>query len=298
MKLHRLTAKNFMPYKEVLEIDFPQDEQRNVMIVFGDNMRGKTSILNALRWAFYGEAVGRHSRPIPLHEIVNKDAALEDDWRVDVHVKFETNGHTFDLRRVAEKRRLVASPTKPEDFKLSVYMTKDGAVVPGDQVEANIGHIAPKQISRFFLFDGELLQEYEALLIEDSDQGQQIKEAIEQVLGVPSLTNGRVDIQTILKGAHKKQNADLKQVAGLERQAERHAELTGTLESIDRDLEELGNKLDETRDERTTLEDELEAVDRISKAKGALDAKIKEQKFLIDESDKKEVERLDLVSEA
>ena len=44
-----------MPYKEKLEMVFPQDDHRNVM-VFGDNMR-KTSILNAIRWAFYGESV-------------------------------------------------------------------------------------------------------------------------------------------------------------------------------------------------------------------------------------------------
>lgn len=204
MKLHSLTARNFMPYKGEMELTFPQDEQRNVMIVFGDNMRGKTSILNAIRWAFYGEAVGRHSRPTPLQEIVNTDAALADDWRVEVHVKFDANGHAYDLRRVAERRQMVATPSKPEDFTRSIHLTRDGSAVSGDQVEAEIGLIAPKQISRFFLFDGELLQEYETLLIEDSQQGQQIKEAIEQVLGVPALTNGRVDIQTILKQAQKR----------------------------------------------------------------------------------------------
>ena len=48
MKLNRLTMKNFMPYKEQAVIEFPKDESRNVMLVFGDNMRGKTSLLNAL----------------------------------------------------------------------------------------------------------------------------------------------------------------------------------------------------------------------------------------------------------
>ena len=63
MKLISLSGRNFMPYKEQFELLFPQDEQRNVMIVFGDNMRGKTSLMNALRWAFYGEALGRRCRP-------------------------------------------------------------------------------------------------------------------------------------------------------------------------------------------------------------------------------------------
>lgn len=298
MKLHSLTAHNFMPYKGKIELTFPQDEQRNVMIVFGDNMRGKTSLLNAIRWAFYGEAVGRHSHPIPLQEIVNKDAALVDDWRVEVHIKFEANGHAYDLRRVAERRQMVATPSRPEDFMRSVHLTRDGSAVSGDQVEAEIGLIAPKQISRFFLFDGELLQEYETLLIEDSQQGQQIKEAIEQVLGVPALTNGRVDIQTILKQAQKRQNADLKQIAGLEKQAERQAELTGKIDAIDRDLENLNAKLKKVREERTTLDDEVEAAQSVIGAKAKLDAKLGEQKTLLEDCEQKEADRLDLLSGA
>lgn len=296
MKLHRLTARNFMPFKDEMNLTFPQDSQRNVMIVFGDNMRGKTSILNAIRWAFYGEAVGRHSRPIPLQEIVNKDATLADDWRVEVHVVFEANGYSYDLRRVADRRELVATPSRPDDFKQSIYLIRDGSAVSGDQVEAEIGLIAPRQISRFFLFDGELLQEYETLLIEDSHQGQQIKEAIEQVLGVPALTNGRVDIRTILKRAQKRQNADLKQIAGLEKQADRLSDLTGRIDSIDRDLERLDKKLKTIREGRKTLEDDIEAAQSVIGAKATLDSKLKEQKYLIAECDKKELERLDLVS--
>ena len=298
MKLHSLTAHNFMPYKGEIELTFPQDEQRNVMIVFGDNMRGKTSILNAIRWAFYGEALGRHSRPIPLQEIVNKDAALEDDWRVEVHVKFDANGHNYDLRRVAERRPLAATPSKPEDFTLRIHLTRDGSVISGDQIEAEIGMIAPKQISRFFLFDGELLQEYETLLIEDSQQGQQIKEAIEQVLGVPALTNGRVDIQTILKQAQRRQNADLKQIEGLEIQAEQLAALTAKIDTIDRDLENLITRLRDVRDERTVLDDELEEAQSVIGAKATLDAKYEEQKIVIEECKKKEAEQLDLLSGA
>lgn len=298
MKLHSLLARNFMPYKGEIELVFPQDEQRNVMIVFGDNMRGKTSILNAIRWVFYGEAVGRHARPIPLHEIVNKDAALAGDWGVEVYVKFDANGHAYDLRRVAQRRQMVAIPSKPEDFTRSIHLTRDGSAVSGDQVEAEIGLIAPKQISRFFLFDGELLQEYETLLIENSQQGQQIKEAIEQVLGVPALTNGRVDIQTILKQAQKRQNADLRQIAGLEKQAERHAELTGKIDAIDRDLEDLNVRLKRVREERNALDDELEAAQSVIGAKAKLDLKADEQKVLIDDCGRKESERLDLISGA
>ena len=164
MKLHKLTCYNFMPYKGRVVIDFPTDDSRNVMIVFGDNMRGKTSLLNALRWGFYERAVGRHSRPIQLQEIVNKDATLEDDWRLEVFIQFDANGHQYDLRRSATRRAHVATPSRPEDFQVTVHLSRDGIQMSGDQIESEIDQIAPEQISRFFLFDGELSGEYESLL--------------------------------------------------------------------------------------------------------------------------------------
>jgi DNA sulfur modification protein DndD len=249
-----------MPYKDEVSIEFPTDDYRNVMIVFGENMRGKTSLLNAVRWAFYGQAVGRHSRSIPLPLIVNKDGAAEDDWDVEAFVTFEAGGHVYELRRTASRRPHVATPTKPEDFLVAVHLTRDGVVLAGDQVEAEIDQFAPEQISRFFLFDGELLQEYEELLVEGSEQGRRIKESIEQVLGVPALTRGRAELGVILKNATKRQSQELAHIQGLEKQAEQTKVLTTRLESFETDLSRLQDALNAKRAQRNELQDDLEAA--------------------------------------
>lgn len=298
MKLHRLSATNFMPYKGRIVVDFPTDDARNVMIIFGDNMRGKTSLLNALRWGFYGRAIGRHSRPIPLQDIVNSDAALEHDWRVEVFIQFEANGHRYDLRRTAERKPHVAMPTRPDDFTQLVFLSRDGVPMTGDQVEPEIDQFAPEQISRFFLFDGELLQEYEALLIEGSAQGQQIKEAIEQVLGVPALINGRNELGAIVKAARKRQSADVAQIQGLERQAHRQQELTVTQEAHDRDLEDLQGKLATKRAERAKLDDELEAAASVTAAKAKLDGFTSQRDAWEDLQKRRHADRQELLSHA
>lgn len=297
MKLHSVTMKNFMPYKGQTKIDFPRDEFRNVMLVFGDNMRGKTSLLNALRWGFYNKAMGRHSIPIPLNEIPNKEAALEDDWTVEVHIEFEANGHSYDLRRRAEKRATVGTPSRPEDFQCQVYLRKDGMPIQGDLVEAEINGIVPQQVSRFFLFDGELLGEYEMLLVEGSDQGRQIKEAIEQVLGVPSLIHGRDELGTLLKVARRTQQQDLQRVAGLEQHATQQAELSARQETIERDYNQLQVKLDSVRSERMLLDDEIEASQAIYAAKSRLDLLGDRQKQIEDYRDQKRTQRLDLLGQ-
>ncbi|WP_027582030.1 AAA family ATPase [Bradyrhizobium sp. Ai1a-2] len=298
MKLHHVTMNNFMPYKAKARLDFPTDEQRNVMLVFGDNMRGKTSILNALRWGLYGRALGRHSLEIPLHEILNKDAAAEGDWTFEVHIEFEANGQTFDLRRRADKRAMVAIPQRPEDFQVQVHLAKDGIPVRGDQVEPEINQIAPQQVSRFFLFDGELLQEYETLLIEGSEQGQQIKEAIEEVLGVPALIRGRDELGAILKSARKAQQMDLKRVQGLDALAQEQANLTARQDALEKDLQALVAQQETVRGDRVKLDDEIEASQSVYQAKIKLDGLLDRKKSVEQFQAQKRTERLELLSVA
>jgi DNA sulfur modification protein DndD len=298
MKLVDLSATNFMPYKGKMDIAFPTDPDRNVMLVFGDNMRGKTSLLNALRWAFYGEALGRHSREIPLQDLVNKEAALEGDWTMEARVSFEADGHLYELRRRATKRPLVARPSRPEDFEVVRALQKDGMVVGDHLFDAEINRIAPQQVSRFFLFDGELLQEYESLLIEGSEQGRKIKEAIEQVLGVPTLIHGREEAQTLLKAAQKQQSKDLEKVAGLEKQAENQVRLQVQRDSFEADLEALSAHLNKTRSERADLEDFIEKTDAIHQAKQRLTIQLARQKEIAERQADLTTERLALIKDA
>lgn len=272
MKLLKLTCTNFMPYKGTMSLSFPTESERNVMVIYGDNMRGKTSLLNALRWGFYGKALGRHSRELPLQELINKEATLEGDWSMDTCIAFEDSGHTYEYRRRATKHALVSKPSRPEDFAITRGLLRDGVAVNEYLIDAEISRFAPEQTSRFFLFDGELLQEYESLLIDGSEQGRKIKESIEQALGVPTLIKGREDAQTLLKIATKQQNRDLEKVSGMERQIERQKALLSEIDSTERDVADLESQLKSTRTEKEKLDDFIEATEKIHAAKERLTA--------------------------
>ena len=209
MKLESLLMQNFMPFRGPHTLLFPQDEVRNVLVVFGDNMRGKTSLLNAIRWVLYGKALGRHLVEIPLPRLVNSEATAQGDWSMSVVLRFIALGSSYVLTRTATKKEFVSTPTRPDDFIVSVFLERDGIVLLADDVDREIAQFAPEQVSRFFLFDGELLQEYETLLIEGSSQGKRIREAIEGVLGVPALALAVEDITTLLRRAQKRQASDL-----------------------------------------------------------------------------------------
>ncbi len=298
MRLIELSAVNFMPYMGQMSLAFPSDPGRNVMLVFGDNMRGKTSLLNALRWVFYGKALGRHSREIPLQDLINKEAALEGDWSMEACVSFEAEGHSYELRRRATKRALVSKPSRPEDFEVARALKKDGMVLGDHLIDSEINRFAPEQTSRFFLFDGELLQEYESLLIDGSEQGKKIKEAIEQALGVPTLIRGREDAQTLLRTAQKQQTKDLEKISGLERQTERQGTLQSQSESVEHDLRSLGAKLANTTKERKSLDDFIERTEAIYKAKEQLSANQASLRQNIDRQAELSAQRLGLIQDA
>lgn len=267
MKLLALTTTNFMPYKGHMTLSFPTDLERNVMLVYGNNMRGKTSLLNALRWAFYGKAMGRHSRELPLNDLVNREAALEGDWSMESCVTFEAYGHVYEYRRRAKKGRLISKPSRSEDFDVTRALKRNGTVLGDHLIDSEINKIAPEQTSRFFLFDGELLQEYEELLIDGSDQGRKIKDSIEQALGVPALIRGREDAQTLLKNAQKQQSKDLEKISGMERHVDRQKALQAQVEMIEGDLADLSGQLNSIKTERIKLEDFIESTEQVHVAK-------------------------------
>ncbi len=271
MKLQELTIYNFMPYKGEQKIEFPQHETQNVMLLFGDNMRGKTSFLNSIRWGFYGLALGRHSRTIPRTNLVNSIAASEGDWSMSIILKFTHENRQYELRRQLDKKNHVSIPKNDGDFDESIGLKIDNQVITGDLIVNEINQVSPEDVSRFFLFDGELLQEYENLLLEGDAQGEKIKEHIEQTLGVPALVNGRNEFTSLLKDARRIQTRDAKNSS----EAKMHAEqqrINETQQLIrEKDIAELETLKRDVQKQIDDIEDQLKNTEAVQKKKYELD---------------------------
>jgi len=135
-----------MPYKGEQIIELPQHETQNVMLLFGDNMRGKTSFLNAVRWGFYGVALGRHLREIPRINLINTDAAAEGDWRMSVSLFFEHGGKNYELNRRIEKREKASHPRNNADFKEDIGLRIQGSPVEGGLINNEINQVMPREV--------------------------------------------------------------------------------------------------------------------------------------------------------
>ncbi|HEY3355363.1 MAG TPA: AAA family ATPase [Polyangia bacterium] len=202
--LRRLEIEGFGPYPERTVLEFP--DEPGVTVVYGNNMRGKTSLMNAVFYAFFGVVRDRHLRPRPLAKATNRDNAKDGRYGFTVSLAFSYEGDEYELVRTA--RPVVARPVNDEDFTSRPYLKRNGDPLGPDEQEHLLRTILPADVARFFLFDGELLSQYEELLIDESQTGRQISEAIEKILGVPVLKAGRAHLDGLADAAAKAENRE------------------------------------------------------------------------------------------
>lgn len=199
LHLESLEIEGFGPFADAQSIVLPSGP--GVTVVYGENMRGKTSLLNAIRYAFFGTVLGRGARQRRLHTITNRDRAAQGQFGFSVALTFRHNGVQYEL--VRECRPTVKAPTQDDDYAQTVLLRRGSAALGPQERDRALNQIFPGEISRFFLFDGELLQEYEELLVNESESGHRISEAIERILGVPVLKRGRQHLTQLADDADK-----------------------------------------------------------------------------------------------
>lgn len=204
LRITKITVHNFGPFKGDQSIDLPKKD--GVTLVYGENMRGKTTLINAIRYALFGKVLSRGAREMALHKIGNWEAASEAEYGFKVVLDFEHDGQNYTLTRECRKRADVEEPKSDVDYTESHFLKRGSDVLGPAECEATLARVMPEQVSRFFLFDGELLQQYEELLMNESEMGQEIKGAIERILGLPVLTNARFDMGQLKRDAEKKES--------------------------------------------------------------------------------------------
>ena len=192
LRFDKLEVSNFGPFKGTQVIDF--SEKDGVTIIWGNNGRGKTKLLNVFRYALFGKIKTRHGTSIDYMNICNTEAQKDGIYGFSVSLYMSNDGDHYILRRSVRPRIGVSVPMSNEDFMEDCALKKNSQILSPSDRDHELNQIMPQDISRFFLFDGELLQEYETLLDDNSDDGKTIKASIEKILGMPILTNGKVDI--------------------------------------------------------------------------------------------------------
>ena len=282
LRLVRLDIDGFGPFAERQVIEFPPEP--GVVIVYGENMRGKTTLLNAIRYAFFGFALGRGSRKRTLHSLSNRERASRGDYGFTVSLSFQFDGDDYELVRECTPK--VRVPEQDSDYSEETMLRCGQRVLGPQERDAALKRIFPEEISRFFLFDGELLQEYEELVLAESEVGPQISQAIERILGVPILKAARSHLGELAEEADQ-------QAA---REASRHSETKGLGNALKQSIDQRAAHVSEQKRKqaelealarrRSELEQQLSANRRYAEILERRDAALKEADAARDRKDK------------
>lgn len=261
----KMTLTNFGPYKGTQQIDFT--DRHGVTIFWGDNGRGKTTLLNAFRYALFGTIQRRNGVLRSLRDMENFEGREDGVYGFSVVLAMDNDGTKYELTRQYRPRKGVTRPKNEEDYERVMFLKKGGTFLSAAESEHELNLIMPEQVSRFFLFDGELLQEYEELLENETSTGERIKEAIEKILGVPVITNGLVDIGDCLYNYERQKSKatqkDVKtqqygiQLEAIETSIAEHKSEEARLKSVLSDLYKEKMALDQQSDETQQVRDWL-----------------------------------------
>lgn len=202
LRIKSLHLKDFGAFKGEQAFDLPEEE--GVTVFYGENMRGKTTLLNAFRFALFGKIIGRGRRAVSFHDMINWEARAEGARSFEVMLQITHAGAEYRLTRTCRPKGGTGTPAGHEDYVADYYLERGGHILPSQQAALELERILPEQIARFFLFDGELLQEYEDLLHGDTDMGPKISQAIERILGLPILTKSRDSLKLALDKADER----------------------------------------------------------------------------------------------
>lgn len=279
LRFTSLTVENFGPFKGTQTIDFTNEN--GVTIIWGNNGRGKTTLLNIFRYALFGRYKNRRGTEVDLTTLPNIEGRTEGKYDFKVVLKMLNDGTRYELTRQCKVRQGVTIPKSNDDYESFVFLKENGSVLAPDTRNHVLKVIMPDEVSRFFLFDGELLQEYEELLLEGTEVGSKIKDSIEKILGVPVLTNSAIDTQAVLDEYRKEKNKIAQSNAQTQKIAAQMEGLEAEKREQNAELERLQGELAGQLEERSRLDDDLQQSEHVKSLLDKMDnleADIEEKK--------------------
>src|ERR1035438_3238612 len=114
LQMRALHLEDFGPFKGKQSLLF--SEKDGVTIIYGENMRGKTSLLNAIRFAFFGKVLGRGRKTLALHKIGNWEQTSLGKFGFQVQLEFREDNHKYRLTRSCHPRSGIVAPSDDSDY--------------------------------------------------------------------------------------------------------------------------------------------------------------------------------------
>ena len=260
MLLESITLENFRQFRHE-SIDFAQGENgKNVTIIIGDNGTGKTTFAQAFFWCMYGET--EFSDKDMLNKLVAADLKPGQEAKVQVKLCLRHGNVRYTLMREQTYRKDYSNRVKGDNTVFDIARTgADGntSFVKKSQCESEVKSILPKELSRYFFFDGERIEK----MSKDISTGKKATDFADAVKGLLGLNAMYSAIQ------HFNPKSKFGVIGSYESSYDSHSnskikEYTDTIErckneiaEIDARLDELDNQVEQATARKTEKSEEI-----------------------------------------
>ena len=184
MLLKSIKLENFRQFRNE-SIDFAQGENgKNVTIIIGENGTGKTTFAQAFFWCMYGET--EFSDKVILNKIVASEMTPGKEEKVRVILELHHGAIDYRLIREQTYHKDYSNNVKGDNTVFDIEK-KDASgntsFVKKSQCELEVKSILPKELSRYFFFDGERIEK----MSKDISTGKKATDFAEAVKGLLGL---------------------------------------------------------------------------------------------------------------
>lgn len=184
MLLESIKLHNFRQFRDE-SIDFAQGENgKNITIIIGENGTGKTTFAQAFFWCMYGET--EFSDKTILNKVVATGMRPGQEERVKVTLSLRHGAVGYTLIREQVYRKDYNNNVKDDNTIFDIAIKDAGGnttYVKKTQCEAEVKGILPKELSRYFFFDGERIEK----MSKDISSGKKSTDFAEAVKGLLGL---------------------------------------------------------------------------------------------------------------
>ena len=282
MIINELTINNFRCYYGESKIKFDQDKR--MTLIWGDSGYGKSSLLQFIRWMLYGDPDFGSGNDKPLFNIsAYNELTPGQELKVSGQLDFIHGGLKY---RLFKETRFRVKINYQDAFplgttvNLQMLLGDNWTEYKGD-VDNKINSFLPRELSKYFLLDGEKARE----IVLDSKE---LKKAIYSLFDLDAYDRAIKHIgngsraNSVLGIYQKQMTGSLSKITG-------NADIAATqkkLESLSSDIEKAEREIEHTQKSSNELQKQQQ---ELYKSLGKLDSKvdyeviIKKDRSLIDQ---------------
>jgi DNA sulfur modification protein DndD len=280
MKIRRLSLENFRQFYGAHAIDFSIDDIQCVTVIHGENGAGKTSLLNAFKWCFYGRTDFDTGERNILNEHAIAIANSDERIPLLVEVGFEHDGHRYVAKRTQVFRKADGMDVETVGgavLELS-WTDPSGAFDRSKNPESQMSQILPEKMHSYFFFNGERIEK-----LAYASASQEIREAIRTLMGLEIVERARNHLGGKIKKHFSKQigegaSDELRRVIDRENEIDDEMGMKkndseterNNIQQFDADIQFINNKL-KSMESTAHLQEEWDGINkRLDEIKGDL----------------------------